>query len=276
MSDLNHDEIITLADLVRKVENSSKHLSPSDLEDYENGFSRLDEAGYVLVNLAANSLGGKPFVLTSDNPKTIERCTSLAEHLGVSVDKTTFAAGLTRIVVGASPPLLPDTAMRFFVNDDGSILDSQNRMPAVAVCNCTECQRRELGDIGDQIYLRRLVLQAQLSELSRKVVSLCEPEAHALAQVVYWTIYTSQLDWSIGQCEARSPVEDIQFVHAEMEPLSPFLDAVKALLQDLYGDCNPDLLDDLLEVIDVIVSEWEKARTASSRDFIKRVSMRLN
>jgi len=115
--------------------------------------------------------------------------------------------------------------------------------------------------------------------LSEKVEFLCEPEAQSLTDIVYCTIYVSKLDWTIGHLPVHSSVEETDDQSpnalADRISLSPFLDDVEHLLQDLYSDCDQDLLDDLLESIQVMVCQWERARTASSRNFLERLSRRM-
>jgi len=50
---------------------------------------------------------------------------------------------------------------------------------------------------------------------------------------------------------------------------------IEHLLQDLYSDCDQDLLEDLRESLQVMVDQWERARTASSRSFLDRLSRRV-
>jgi hypothetical protein len=174
---------------------------------------------------------------------------------------------------------MSDSFKRFVLNDDGNIIDRLNRFPCVPACNCETCQGPDRTELHQQVYLRRCVLRTQLSVLSEKVEFLCEPEAHSLTDIVYWTIYVSKLDWTIGHLAAHSSVEETDDqspnAWADRISLSPFLDDVEHLLQDLYSDCDQDLLDDLLVSIQVIVCQWERARTASSRSFLDRLSRRM-
>jgi hypothetical protein len=275
MQELTNEEVVTLARLMRKVELASANnpIAASDMEKFEKGLARLNNAGVAMLELAANNLEGKPLAVTSDDQETIERCRSLAEYLGVCVDEVRFDDGLTRIVVGAS-------FKRFVLNDDGNILDILNRFPAVTACNCETCQGPDRTELHQQIYLRRCVFRTRLSVLSEKVEFLCEPEAHSLADIIYWTIYVSKLDWTIGHLAVQSAVKEAGDASpnalADRISLSPFLDDVEHLLRDLYSDCDQDLMDDLLESIQVIVGQWERARTASSRGFLERLSKRVN
>jgi hypothetical protein len=174
---------------------------------------------------------------------------------------------------------MSDSFKRFVLNDDGNIFDSANRFTPSPVCNCEASQGRDRNEPHQQIYLRRCVLRTQLSFLSEKVDFLCEPETYSLAQVVYWTIYVSKLDWTIGQVAFQNSIErgldESPDASADRMLLSPFLDEVEHLLRDLYGDCDQVLLDDLLESIQIIVCQWERARTASSRSFFERLSQRV-
>jgi len=115
--------------------------------------------------------------------------------------------------------------------------------------------------------------------LSEKVEFLCEPEAQSLTDIVYCTIYVSKLDWTIGHLPVHSSVEETDDQSpnalADRISLSPFLDDVEHLLQDLYSDCDQDLLEDLRESLQVMVDQWERARTASSRSFLDRLSRRV-
>jgi len=171
---------------------------------------------------------------------------------------------------------MSDSFKRFVLNDDGNIIDRLNRFPCVPVCNCETCQGPDRTELHQQVYLRRCVLRTQLSVLSEKVEFLCEPEAHSLTDIVYWTIYVSKLDWTIGHLAVEETDDQSPNALADRISLSPFLIDVEHLLQDLYSDCDQDLLDDLLESIQVMVCQWERARTASSRSFLDRLSRRLN
>jgi hypothetical protein len=171
---------------------------------------------------------------------------------------------------------MSDSFKRFVLNDDGNIIDRLNRFPCVPACNCETCQGPDRTELHQQVYLRRCVLRTQLSVLSEKVEFLCEPEAHSLTDIVYWTIYVSKLDWTIGHLAVEETDDQSPNALADRISLSPFLIDVEHLLQDLYSDCDQDLLDDLLESIQVMVCQWERARTASSRSFLDRLSRRLN
>jgi hypothetical protein len=173
-----------------------------------------------------------------------------------------------------------DSFKRFVLNDDGNIFDSANRFTPSPACNCEASQGRDRNELHQQIYLRRCVLRTQLSFLSEKVDFLCEPETYSLAQVVYCTIYVSKLDWTIGQVAFQDSIEreldESPDASADRMLLSPFLDEVEHLLRGLYNDCDQDLLDDLLESIQIIVCQWERARTASSRSFFEHLRKRMN
>ena len=171
---------------------------------------------------------------------------------------------------------MSDSFKRFVLNDDGNIIDRLNRFPCVPACNCETCQGPDRTELHQQVYLRRCVLRTQLSVLSEKVEFLCEPEAHSLTDIVYWTIYVSKLDWTIGHLAVEETDDQSPNALADRISLSPFLIDVEHLLQDLYSDCDQHLLDDLLESIQVMVCQWERARTASSRSFLDRLSRRLN
>ena len=171
---------------------------------------------------------------------------------------------------------MSDSFKRFVLNDDGNIIDRLNRFPCVPACNCETCQGPDRTELHQQVYLRRCVLRTQLSVLSEKVEFLCEPEAHSLTDIVYWTIYVSKLDWTIGHLAVEETDDQSPNALADRISLSPFLIDVEHLLQDLYSDCDQDLLNDLLESLQVIVDQWERARTASSRNFLERLSRRLN
>jgi hypothetical protein len=167
---------------------------------------------------------------------------------------------------------------RFVLNDEGNIIDTAHRLPLTSACPCGCCPESHETESDKQIYLRRCVLNAQLSVLSQKCESLCAPEADSRAQVIYSTIYVLQLDWMIGQAVKnwregspdRSP-------HAhDLSPISVFVDEVAVLLLDIYGDCDQYLLDSVLESIRVIAVQWDRARTASSRDFFERLSEQVN
>src|SRR5258706_1642273 len=179
MQHLTHEEIVSLARLMRKIDLASadNNTSTSDMEDFEKGLARLDNAGSFMLKIAANSLEGKPTSITSGNAKTIERCRSFAEHLGVSVDIVAVDGGITRIVSGAPTSLIFDSSKRFVLNDDGNILDTLNRFPSVPACNCESCRGSDRTELHQQVYLRRSVLRTQLSVLSEKVEFLCEPES---------------------------------------------------------------------------------------------------
>ena len=167
---------------------------------------------------------------------------------------------------------------RFVLNDEGNIIDTAHQLPITPVCPCGCCPESNEAELNKQVYLRRCVLNAQLSVLSKKCESLCAPEAHALAQVIYWTIYVSQLDWTVGQAVKnwREGSPD-QSPHAhDLSPISVFVDEVAVLQRDIYGDCDQYLLDSVLEAIRVIAVQWDRARTASSRDFFERLSEHVN
>jgi hypothetical protein len=201
----------------------------------------------------------------------------LAEYLGKSVDEVTFDDGLTRIIIGA--PRNSDSSKRFVLSDDGNVIDRLNRFPGLPACNCETCQGPDRTELHQQVHLRSYVLWMQLSVLSEKVDFLCKAEAHSLADMIYCTMYVSRLDWTIGHLAVQRSVEETDDQSsnalADRISLSPFLDDVEHLLQDLYSDCDQDLLDDLLEPIQVIVDQWERARTASSRNCLERLSRRM-
>jgi hypothetical protein len=172
---------------------------------------------------------------------------------------------------------------RFVLNDEGNIIDTAHRFPLVPACRCNSCQQLTAVERDNQVYLRRGVLRAQLSSLTEKLEFLHEAEAHALTNVIYWTIYVSQLDWTIGQEGFDSSIENgsieeviDQQAPTELPSLLPFLDDVECLLHDLYEDCDRDLLGDVLEAIRAIAIQWDRARTASSRSFFERLSKRVN
>lgn len=169
---------------------------------------------------------------------------------------------------------------RFILNDDGSIIDIAQRLPPASACKCDRCQQRTVNELNDQVYLRRCVLNAQLAALSEKIEALCEPESHSLAQVIYWTIYVSKLDWTIGQVAMENGSEGSPILppaaSVDRSTIGSFIDGVALLLRDLYGDCDQDLLNDLLEALRVIALQWDRARTASSRGFVERLSTRVN
>jgi hypothetical protein len=280
MQDMTHEEILSLVRLMCKIELdiAESSISASDMEEFGEGLARLGNDGFMVLKLAEDSLKGKPFTLTSDNPKTIERCKSLAEYLGKSVDEVTFDGGLTRMIIGA--PTISDSFKRFVLNDDGNIIDRLNRVPGVPACNCETCQEPDRTELHQQVHLRSYVLWTLLSVLSEKVDFLCKAEAHSLADMIYCTMCVSRLSWTIGHPAVQSSVEGAgdqsPNALADRTSLSPFLDDVEHLLRDLYSDCDQDLLNDLLESLQVIVDQWERARTASSRNFLERLSRRLN
>jgi hypothetical protein len=114
MPNLTNEKVVSLALLMHKIdpEGPGNSISASDMEDYANGLARLDKVGFMMLKAAANSLVGKPFAVTSDNPKTIERCRSLAEHMGVSVAEADLGDGISRIVFSAPPSLRSDSVSR--------------------------------------------------------------------------------------------------------------------------------------------------------------------
>jgi hypothetical protein len=103
---ISNEEIVSLAALQRKMidlESLGDHVSPSDMDVFKKSLDHLSSAvGFVLLMAARNLLEGKPYCITSDNPGTISRCRSLAEHMGASVDEFREVDGLTKIILG--PP----------------------------------------------------------------------------------------------------------------------------------------------------------------------------
>src|SRR4051794_264521 len=83
-----HEEIVKLAQLQLTIEGTNDHDNgcPSDMEALERGMSRLLEAGMLAMLMAARQLlQKKPYRIASDNAETVQRCISLAKHMGASV-----------------------------------------------------------------------------------------------------------------------------------------------------------------------------------------------
>jgi hypothetical protein len=174
---------------------------------------------------------------------------------------------------------MPKSISRFLINEADYIIDTEDRFPPTPVCQCG-CRATEIeSELDNQIYLRRTVLRSQLSQLSEKMESLNEPEAHSLAEVFYWTIFVSRLDWTIGQASVipnRNDSSNQPVAETADPPILSFLLEVEQLLRDLYSDCDQDLLNDGLESIRTIALQWEHARTALPRGFLTRLSRQVN
>jgi hypothetical protein len=172
--------------------------------------------------------------------------------------------------------LMSESISRFFIDETDNIIDTGGRFPPCPVCQCG-CREVNIEDeLHNQIYLRRTVLRSQLSLLSDKMESLLEPEAHSIAQVLYWTIFVSRLDWTIGQVPVQKSIADTPDHSepglADLSSIMLFLDGVERLLRDLYYDCDQHLIDDTLESIRAIAFQWDRARAARSRGFLARLS----
>ena len=80
MKNQTNREIVKLAFLMNQGS-----LSPADNEIFTAGLARLDSQGLTALSLAAKLLEGKRYRVTTDNPRTIDRCKSLAEYMGAVV-----------------------------------------------------------------------------------------------------------------------------------------------------------------------------------------------
>ena len=98
MDDITNEEIVSLATLGIKLCNTSGTPDPSDMETYKKGLTRLFDAGFLSALSAAEKLlEGKPYVITTDNEKTVQRCRSIADYIGASVKQISESSGFFRI-----------------------------------------------------------------------------------------------------------------------------------------------------------------------------------
>jgi hypothetical protein len=73
----DHDEIVRLASLTRKAELTDEDRAALD---------RASAFDLLLVAMASKLLEGERFSVCSDNPETLERARSSAQHLGASIN----------------------------------------------------------------------------------------------------------------------------------------------------------------------------------------------
>ena len=100
---VTNEEIVALAGLQLKIDSLGADKNPSGLDAFKKQLDRLTGAGdCMMLMVAAKLLAGKPYCITSDNPETIRRCKSLAEHMGASVQELCVGCGMTRMIL--SPP----------------------------------------------------------------------------------------------------------------------------------------------------------------------------
>ncbi|WP_334403299.1 hypothetical protein [Bradyrhizobium sp. AZCC 2289] len=96
------EEIVSLAALQLRIDSPGSDRHPLDMEVFKNGLARFNAGDCMMLMVAAKLLAGKPYCVTSDNPETISRCRSLAEHMGASVQEIRADGIITRIILG--PP----------------------------------------------------------------------------------------------------------------------------------------------------------------------------
>jgi hypothetical protein len=102
MNNIGMEEIVSLAALQLKIDSPDSDHGPSDIEVLKNGLARFNAGDCMMLMVAAKLLAGKPYCITSDNPETINRCRSLAKHLGASIQEIRVDGVITRMIVG--PP----------------------------------------------------------------------------------------------------------------------------------------------------------------------------
>ena len=82
MIDISDDEIIRLAALTLKVDQSDRK---EDADELDRGLAQPHSLiSSVMISFARKILEGLPFSVTSDDPQTIARSRSLAQALGAS------------------------------------------------------------------------------------------------------------------------------------------------------------------------------------------------
>ena len=80
MPKITNVELVALAALMGQA-----NRSPSDSEILKAGLARLDSSWSLPLMLAWKLLDGKSYGVTSDNPRTIDRCKALAEYMGAVI-----------------------------------------------------------------------------------------------------------------------------------------------------------------------------------------------
>jgi hypothetical protein len=93
---ISNEEIISLAALKRKIDLDNA-VSSSDMDAFKKGLDRFGDAGIPMLMVAAKLLEGKGYQITTDNPETISRCRSLADHMGASIDVIRKDSWLTQM-----------------------------------------------------------------------------------------------------------------------------------------------------------------------------------
>jgi hypothetical protein len=172
----------------------------------------------------------------------------------------------------------PQPTSRFIINEHSEIVDMRNQFPSIPACSCDVCQELTVEERSDQSYLRGSVLKAQLASLTQRVEFLNEAQAHALAQVIYWTICVSGVDLRISGARGSASIDDSTVGQPASPELtsSPFLEDVQGMLKDLYDDCDPDFLRDVVETVSAVAIQWNRALTTVSRSYLRRLSRREN
>jgi hypothetical protein len=95
------EEIISLAVWKRRIDLLSvgDDVSTSEMDAFKKAHDGLDAVGLLMVLAAAKLLEGNAHSMSSDNPDTITRFRSLAEHMGADIHEIHVGSWLTKIVL---------------------------------------------------------------------------------------------------------------------------------------------------------------------------------
>lgn len=89
MTDYDYNEIVRLAALFRKVELDPDAFDAMDeIDKWMDEAAKIDVYAPMMVMAASKLMGGKPYSISSDNPKAISNMRLLAQHIGASVEET--------------------------------------------------------------------------------------------------------------------------------------------------------------------------------------------
>jgi hypothetical protein len=103
MNTNSNEDIDNLARLLTRFKAASDRNVPgSEMNKFHRGIAQLDRVGRAMLFVAKRLQEGKPYRFTTGNQETIDRVTSLANHMGAPI-KVREHAMTTEIVIGPPP-----------------------------------------------------------------------------------------------------------------------------------------------------------------------------
>ena len=97
MSEIANQKMVELAALQRKIDHGQSSTT-IDLHHFQQALADFQDHDFITMSLAVMLLEGKSYSLAGDNPDTVSRCKSLAEHMGASVEEIREGGHLIQIV----------------------------------------------------------------------------------------------------------------------------------------------------------------------------------